>query len=154
MRTTILLASLLVMIVAGCSSGSRLNPRNWFGGSEAVTNPDLRRADIAAQDPRPLVNQVTAFAVEQVPGGAILRATGLPVRQGYFDGELIPVADERPIDGILSYQFRINPPVTTTAQGPQPSREVIVARFVSDQTLEGVSQIQVVAAQNALGTRR
>lgn len=154
MRVWILIASVFVMTLASCSSGSRLNPRNWFGSSEQVSNPDIRRASIAAQDTRPMVNQITGFAVEQVPGGAILRVTGLPIRQGYFDGELVPVADERPIDGVLSYQFRINPPLSNTPQGPQPAREVVVARFVSDQTLAGVRSVQVVAAQNALASRR
>ncbi len=154
MRGSVFIVLLLAMTVAACSSGSRLNPRNWFGGGQEVVNPDLRRAAIVSQDPRPLVNQVTGFAVEQVPGGAILRVTGLPIRQGFYDGELVPVGNERPIDGLLSYQFRVNPPVTQTAQGPQASREIVVAHFVSDQTLEGVRSIQVVAAQNALASRR
>jgi len=137
---------------AGCGrvSESRLNPFNWFGGSqsaEVAVNP----TSLAAQN---LISQVVSLRVEQVPGGAILRATGLPTRQGYFDGDLVPLGTEVAQNGVLSYEFRIEQPYTDTRVGTQQSREVIVARFLSEQTLSGVGQIRVSGSANALSVRR
>ncbi|MFN3146301.1 MAG: hypothetical protein ACE368_14195 [Paracoccaceae bacterium] len=66
----------------------------------------------------------------------------------------MPLADEKPVDGVLEYQFRISAPVGATPSGPPQSREVIVARFLSEQTLRGVRTIRVSGATNALVTRR
>ncbi|KMW56926.1 hypothetical protein AIOL_001884 [Candidatus Rhodobacter oscarellae] len=147
-----ILALCVAGIVAGCSriSESRLNPFNWFGRSQeaevVTTAPDA--------DPRPLVRQIVSLRVEQVPGGAIVRATGLPEQQGYFDGALIPVGREVAENGALNYEFRVNPPFEQTRVSTPRSREVIVGRFVSDQTLAGAQQIRVSAAENALVVRR
>ena len=150
---TILALVIVAMVSASCATvrDSRLNPFNWFGRSErataVVTDP---RAD-----PRRLVANVIELRVEQVPGGAIVRATGLPPRQGYYDGTLFPVGRERPgEDGVLNYEFRISAPLEPTRVSTQRSREVIVGRFVSDQTLAGVRAIRVSAAGNALIVRR
>lgn len=152
MTGRIILALMVVVTVASCSrvAESRLNPFNWFGRSERATvlttNPNA--------DPRRLVPQIITLRVEQVPGGAIIRATGLPPRQGYYDGALLPVGREVAVNGVLSYEFRASAPLTQTRTSTQQSREVIVGRFVSDQTLNGVRQIRVSAAGNALVVRR
>ena len=76
MTSRALLTLLAVVMVAGCAtvSESRLNPFNWFGRSESsavvTQSPNA--------DPRNLVSQVVSLRVEQVPGGAIIHATGLP----------------------------------------------------------------------------
>lgn len=136
--------------VAGCArvSESRLNPLNWFGRSETV---DTDTTNVSA-DPRPLVSQVTDLRLEKVPGGAIIQATGLPDRQGFFGGELVQVSADA--TGLLSYQFRISPPATQTEPGPERSREVIVGLFVSEQSLAGVRRVQVSGAGNALAVSR
>ncbi len=152
MTGRIIFALLMVTMVASCSrvAESRLNPFNWFGGSrsaEVVTaNPNA--------DPRRLVSQIVSLRVEQVPGGAIIRATGLPPRQGFYDGALLPVGREVAQNGVLNYEFRASSPNFQTRAGTQQSREVIVGRFVSAQTLEGVRQIRVSGATNALAVRR
>ena len=148
----LIMTLVLVAAVAGCArvSESRLNPLNWFGRSEQSTaytrNP--------AADPRPLIAQIVELRVEQVPGGAIVRATGLPSRQGYYDAALVPLNDEKPVDGVLSYQFRVSAPFQPTRVGTPQSREVLVGRYVSTQTLDGVRQIRVSGSANALAVRR
>ncbi|MDJ0827748.1 MAG: hypothetical protein QNJ16_19855 [Rhodobacter sp.] len=148
----LIVALMLVTTVAACSrvAESRFNPFNWFGRSEqatvVATNPNA--------DPRPLIAQITSLQVEQVPSGAIIRATGLPNRQGFFDGDLVPLNAEAPQDGVLSYQFRISAPFVRTRVGTPQSREVLVGRFVSEQTLQGVRQIRVSGSANALAVRR
>ena len=153
MTGRIIIALMLVATIAGCArvSESRLNPFNWFGRSE--------KAEVAVNtgqnvDPRSLVTQVIALRVEQVPGGAIIRATGLPSRQGYFDGVLLPVGREAADGGVRSYEFRASAPYEQTRVSTQQSREIIVGRFVSEQTLDGVRQIRVSSASNALVVRR
>ena len=146
------MALLLVATTASCGrvAESRLNPMNWFGRSENT----VVSAQPVATDPRNLVSQVLSLRVEQVPGGAIVHATGLPPRQGFYNGELVQVSRGAESGGVLSFEFRTASPFTTTRVGTQQSREVIVGRFVSQQTLGSVSQIRVTGARNALTVRR
>lgn len=139
-------------IVGGCAriSASPLNPFNWFGRDRQVTEVVVRPA--VETDPRPLVDQVLAVRVERAAGGAILHATGLPPRQGYHDAGLLVEVDAGP--GVLSYQFRLAPPLTPTRVSTQASREVEVATFLSDQTLAGVREIRVLGARSSRAVRR
>lgn len=152
----------LVLALAGCGfSDSRLNPFNWFGGSRSET-PDLSpRAGYPEDvpDARPLVAQVATMQVERVPGGAIVRATGLPPVQGFWDAELVPDltdAEGRPVPdgGTLSFQFRVVPPRQPTRAGPPVSRELTAAVYLSDQTLAPVRTITVRGQGNQRSSRR
>ncbi len=131
-------------------SESRLNPANWFGGSETV------EADTSNpyRDPRPLIDEVTELRLEKIPGGAIVRATGIASRQGYYDGELVLGNGGVVVDGVLAFQFRVSPPVSATRVSTERSREIIVGQFLSDQDLSQVRTIQVNGATNALVVRR
>ena len=55
---------------------------------------------------------------------------------------------------LLTYQLRATPPLEPTRVGTPQSREVIEGLFVSEQTLEGIVQIRVLAETNALAVRR
>lgn len=142
----------LVGTVAACGAvrESPINPMNWFGRSERVeadtTNP--------YEDPRPLVTQITDLTLERVPGGAILRATGLPPRQGYFDAVLLPLNNGVPVEGVLHFQLRASPPFEATRPGTPQSRELVVGLFLSDQRLAGIRSIRLSAEANALAVRR
>jgi hypothetical protein len=151
MRGKLILALALAISVAGCGrvAESRFNPINWFGQSRTSETSAAQ-----TQTAVPLVNQIITLRAEKVPGGAIVRATGLPQRQGYFDGQLVAENGGKPVEGVLSYRFTISAPYVQTASGPPRSREVVVGLFVSDQSLEGVRQIRVSAATNALVVRR
>lgn len=151
MTGKLLITLVVLATVVGCArvKDSRLNPFNWFGRSERVATVAVVPGTGTLQ--LNLVSQITELRVEQAPGGAIIRATGLPPRQGYYDGELVLVNAE---DGVLSYQFAISPPPGQTRVSTQRSREVVIAQFVSSQRLEGVRQIRVSAAANALAVRR
>lgn len=113
MRTPLLAVLALTLTLSACAAvrESRFNPLNWFGQSEARAARSVP-ADAYAPvpDPRPLVDQVIAMAVEPIPGGAILRATGLPPTQGFWDAELVQVegTEAAPIDAdVLVFDFRI-----------------------------------------------
>ncbi len=149
----LILALTLLGVLAGCArvAESRFNPFNWFGRSQEVQT--VAPGEIP-QDPRPLVDQVTELVIERVPGGAIVRARGLPQTQGYYDGALVSETRNAPVDGVLTYQFRVVPPAEPQRVSTPRSREIVVARFLSDQALQGVRSIRVEAASNARAARR
>lgn len=144
-RHFIALAGLAAL--AGCST--RLNPLNWFGGSERVETVEPVEVRL---DPRPLVPQVTELAVDRHPSGAIIRATGLPPRQGWYDGSLVRVPDTDP--GVLAYQLHAWAPSYQTQVSTPQSRELVVATFVSTDRLAGIREIRVSGALNTLSARR
>ena len=150
-----LIALTLIFAVAGCSGvrESRLNPFNWFGRAEPVQAAPVVQRQVPA-DGRLPVQQITALRIEKVPAGAIVHATGLPPRQGYFDVALVPINAGVAESDVLTLQLRATPPFAATRTGTPQSREVLVGLFVSEQTLEGVSQIRVLAETNALAVRR
>ena len=142
---------MLCLGLAACGGmrDSKLNPFNWFGRSQETEKVALPEAP---RDPRALVQQVIGLAVEEVPGGAIVRATGLPPTQGYWQAELVP----QPVDetGRLVLEFRVFPPVETMRAGTQPSREVVVALYLSNYKLETIREIVVQGEANARSARR
>lgn len=145
------LAVLLVVALSGCGGfkESKLNPFNWFKRSEARMMVEVS-AGVA--DPRPLVETVLDLVVEPIPGGAIVRARGLPPTQGWWDAELVPVPQEE--TGLLVYEFRIMQPAEPKDVNVPRSREVDVALYVSDYKLEFVSEIVVQGATNARSAHR
>ncbi|NOX74335.1 MAG: hypothetical protein GXP03_12190 [Alphaproteobacteria bacterium] len=147
--TRIITALLLVSFVAACGQ-SRLNPFNWFGRDKETRNAQ----NVEIVDPRGLVGEIIKLKVDRLPGGAIINAFGLPPTQGYWEAELVPLNDEFPDKGVLTYEFRLLPPGTRTDVGTKVSREVVVARFVSDQQLVGVRRIRVIADANSRTVRR
>ena len=141
----------LALVVAGCGGlrESRLNPWNWFGRSAPVEKVVLPQK---AADPRPLVPEVAEVVVEPIRSGAIIRATGLPPTQGWWDAELIA----QPVDenGRLVVEFRIIPPRGQTDVNTRQSCEITAALHLSHIRLEQVREIIVQGAGNARAVRR
>jgi major membrane immunogen (membrane-anchored lipoprotein) len=166
---TVLLASSLFLTACGFRD-SRVNPLNWFGRAQSApiaqetgpVNPLIPKSsglfansrkdqDYAG---RPF-EQVTDLTIERVPGGAIVRATGLAARQGIYAVQLTPAnKDEQPVDGVLTYRIEGVRPTRATPAGAQPTREVIAGRRLTDQDLRGVRSIRVEGQLNALVARR
>lgn len=148
-------------LVTGCAriSESRFNPFNWFGGSseeqviERRTTDNLVPANRRAVtvDQRALMESVTTLAVERIPGGALVRATGIAPRQGFFNADLVPIDTA---GGQLTLAFRAQGPQEFTETGSARSREITSARFFTDQELAGIRAIRVEAATNARVSRR
>ena len=139
-------------VVTGCGAvrNSRLNPFNWFGGSRRRERVEQTAA--VAEDQRLLVADVVSLSVDPYSTGAIVRATGIPPSQGWWDAELVA----RPIDedGVLVYDFRVFPPPTDTPAGTPRSREITVGVSISTVRLDQVREIVVQGANNALSSRR
>jgi hypothetical protein len=155
MRVRPVLTLTLCAALAGCgdSGSSNLNPFNWFGGgSEAEITVTPEGVPI---DPRPLIDQVTNVVVERVPGGVIVRATGVPPTLGYWSADLVPAdPDLRPDEnGVVTLDFRALPPVTPQPAGSPSARQIVTGVFLSEQTLRGVRSIAVLAERNTRSVR-
>lgn len=142
-----------MLVVVGCGriAQSRLNPFNWFGRSERVETVTVA-PELATEDGRQLVADVTSLVIERNPGGAIVRATGLPPTQGFWEAELVSVPTED--EGVALYEFRVFPPPAPKAVSTPQSREITVATYLSDIELEQVRQIVVQGASGARSARR
>lgn len=149
MQKTLILTALVLLTSCAAIRTSPLNPLNWFGAARQAPTTALI---VAAADPRALVAQVTDLVVEPTNGGAIIRATGLPPTQGYWEAELVKVETDDPTS--LTYEFRIFPPITPQRSGTPLSREVVVAEAVSNVTLGRINSITVMGANNALSSGR
>ncbi|WP_299614475.1 hypothetical protein [uncultured Tateyamaria sp.] len=174
----LILPSLLVatLTLSACSAmrDSRANPMNWFGNSRsepvqvdapAETNPlipqntraglfaNLRdQAEIYVGTP---IDQVTDLVIERVPGGAIVRATGIAGQDRVYDVRLTTDNDENvPVDGVLTYQLRGIHEERATRTLSQRVRTVTAARRLTDQELAEISVIRVEGLRNAQSTTR
>ncbi|MFA5538913.1 MAG: hypothetical protein WCZ72_11335 [Gemmobacter sp.] len=149
MRKPLIAALAMVLFVGACGAAreSRLNPFNWFGRSEQTAAVAVETADT-----RPLVEQVVTLAVEPTSDGAIVRATGLPPTQGWWDGALVLYDSGR--EDTIAYRFVLAPPSEARRVSTPQSREVTVATHLSRIRLEGIRTITVTGAGNARSARR
>lgn len=153
--TTALLIGALTLSACGRVAESRLNPFNWFGRSEAApAATPVPAADAVPEDGRLTVAEVTGLEVTRTPGGALVVARGLPPTQGWWDAELMALNDGVPVDGVLTYAFRVaQPPESRRVSTPQ-SRELTAGVFLSDQSLDGVRRIVVQGTANSRSVSR
>ena len=150
MKTPIATIMLSAVLLTGCAT--KFNPLNWFKRS---TNETVQQvAPDQVLDNRGLVDQVTSLQIEKTYGGAIIHVVGLPPSQGYWDAELVAQNDEKPVNGVLTYNFRIDQPYEFKRASTPVSREVVVGHFVSNIKLKNVTSIRVLGAQNARTSRR
>lgn len=148
MKTPLLAAMTALLVLGACSTvrESRLNPFGWFGGSQSETPGLMPESSVI--DNRALVDQVLNLRVEQVPGGAIIHATGLTRTQGWWDAELVAQNHGRPQAGELTYHFRVAAPRSQTRVSTEASRRVTAAQYVPQQVLDQVRRVVVVGAGN------
>ena len=165
------LAGLLIlsMTLSACGGwrDSRVNPMNWFGQSRSepvnpqatgAANPLLpQQESIFSRQPEDYVgtavDQVTALSIEPSGGGAIVKVTGLTLRQGAYDVRLTSETDGEPVNGVLEFDLRAIQP-GNTPQGPEATRRVTAGLFISDQVLANTREIRVTGARNVQATNR
>lgn len=157
MHKTLFAALATAMILSGCATvrESKINPFNWFGKDaeeEEIVVTGYVENDVV--DDRPLVNRILSMKVDRAPGGAIVSAVGLPPYQGYWLPELVAENDGKPVNGVLTLQFRAYPAATATPSGTDSSREITVGTFLSDQDLDGVRSIVILGVTNKQTSRR
>lgn len=146
MKTSILTVLAISLVLSSCGriAESRFNPFNWFGRDRS--EPVQVEATQATADGRLLVQQVTELAVDQTPGGAIIRAVGLPPTQGFWDAELVRVETED--TSLAVYDFRVLPPLEQRRQSTQQSREIIAGAALSNRELARIRGIIVRGRSN------
>ncbi len=174
----ILTISFLVATMTLTSCGgirdSRVNPLNWFGSAQSgpvqQTAPEeinplipdtasrglfdsLReQADIYVGTP---VDQIKSLVVEAIPGGAIIRVTGVTDVLGVYDVRLTKTnEDDVAEDGVLTYQLQGIRPARATRGGTERTRTVVAARRLSASQLAGTRVIRVEGLRNAQTTAR
>ena len=144
----------IAFALSGCNaSESSLNPFNWFGTDEAGVPAAGSLEGLAPQDIRPLIPVVSSVTLEPTPGGVILRATGLPPEQGWYKADLVSENRGEPVDGVLTLDFRAIPPREQTRQSTVQSREIVVGRYITEQQLVDIREIQVVGETNTRSIR-
>lgn len=164
MRKIVVCLAVAAMVLSACNT--RLNPRNWFGSSEEVSaeaaatkNPLIPEESALSSRPEEVypgapVRTVTELKVERVANGAIIRATGVAYVQGAFNVKLQPLNNGEPVSGVLTYELLAVQPAAGPRGGSDQTRTVTVAHSLTNQQLEGVRTIKVVANENARQSRR
>ncbi|MEO0503372.1 MAG: hypothetical protein AAFZ14_08605 [Pseudomonadota bacterium] len=172
-KLTILLL-VATMTLGACST--RLNPFNWFGRSQSEpvqapqeaeeVNPLIPQSDRVrlnlfglrndpAEYPGGPIDQVSDLVIERVPGGAVIRASGVADYQGAFGVRLQPANDDEVAeDGVLTYRLEVIRPERATVGGPERVRTVTAARILTDNQLANVRTIRVEGLRNAQTSRR
>jgi hypothetical protein len=151
MRRSLSILLIVMLSLSGCAkiAASKFNPLNWFGPARPAATMTLY---VPPAENRLLVAQVLTMKVERNANGAIVRATGLPTSQGWWEAELVTLAQDDPTKIVL--EFRLYPPVVPAPAGTQASREVTVALALSTVKLDGVRSIEVRGETNALTSKR
>lgn len=154
LRTAAVLATTGLLAACGGGGdgrGSSLNPFTWLQREPEVET--LMPLDIEEiTDPRPLVTEISDVALVAAPGGAILRAVGLPATEGYFDADLV-VDPDRSTPGLMTLQFRAAEPLEPAPIGTAATRAITAATFLSNQTLAGLTRIDVLGAASSRSIR-
>ena len=158
MIATRTIALALVLALAGCG-GSNRDPQErtafgrWIRGEDRIERLEPA-PDIIRTDNRVLVGEITRILAEEVPGGVILWAEGLPPTEGYHSPGLVQIEPDSAERGTLFYEFRVAPPPRPAPVGNAETRMMIEAIFISDIALEGITQATVIGQSNRRSTRR
>jgi hypothetical protein len=148
MRLRLIAALFALLPIAACGnwSESNVNPSNWFNGRQADAVVPV--ATEFQADPRPLVDRLLSMQIESHSSGVIVRATGLPPTQGYWNAELVALPLDA--DGKLVLEFHLVPPGPGAPAINQRSREITVAYDVTAFQLANISRIEVRSASNSM----
>lgn len=156
----------LALGLAGCGyvRDSAINPANWFGRgqvteveAEGTRNPLLPRLSAFSRRPEvypgDAIGQVTAMGIDRLPGGAVVRVTGISDRQGPYEARVVKDEDASTPDTLV-YTFEVVTPRRAPATGSVASRTVTAAVYLDLDALEGVRRITVRGARNEASSRR
>jgi hypothetical protein len=157
MRKTIPLFICATLVLTGCArlSESRINPLNWFGGSQplAASDPSAEKRPLVGANERvQIIEQrvpietITSVSLNRTPEGAILTATGMTAAQGYFNAQLVPVTES--FDK-LTFSFRAQPSPGQQDVGPVATRQITAARVITNAELRFLREIRVESMSNA-----
>ena len=147
MKRALILVTVVGLTLVGCGK-SNLNPLHWFAKARKGTQVEVY---VAPVDPRGLIDKVVSLQIEPIRSGLLVRATGLPPTQGFWDAELVALPNDG--SGQLVFEFRIFPPTVAAPEGSKPSREITAVASVTKFDLDGITSIEVKGAQNAMSAQ-
>ncbi|WP_415403046.1 hypothetical protein [Tateyamaria sp. SN3-11] len=176
LTTTTLIVATLTLSACGAIRDSRVNPFNWFGNSrsapieadsQAEVNPlipERRRAglfsSLRAQEQVYIgtpIDQVSDLVIERVPGGAIVRATGITAVDNVYDVRLTTVDDDEvqaDENGVLTLRLRGVKPERRSRTTSQRVRTVTAGMRLSDKELSRIRAIRVEGRRNVQTSSR
>ena len=158
-------ALVLALGLGGCGyiRDSAINPANWFGRGQVTEvdaearNPLLPRLGAFSRReevyPGNAIAQITEMGIDRLPGGAVVRATGVSDRQGPYDARIVKDEDSSTPDTLV-YTFEVVMPRRAPATGSVASRTVTASVYLDLDALEGVRRITVRGARNEASARR
>ena len=154
MKTPILALVIVAVVLVGCGNmrQSRLNPRNWFGTSQEERPALGQVTDMI--DNRALVAQITELAIESTSSGALLRAEAVMPTAGWWDAELVPDNNGRPVQGVMTFRFVAAAPREPAPDTGVRSRTLVVAYPLSSALLQVTSEVVVTGSSNSRRIRR
>ncbi|QHQ34852.1 hypothetical protein GO499_06380 [Algicella marina] len=151
----------ILLALAACGNGSGSNPLGSLGSNPFSRggNPDPVVVSAEGRTIVPEGSILVPAPVEVRPEaalrGMILRATATAPTQGYYGAVLIPERRGAPDeDGIVTYQFRVFPPVEDSPTGPVRTRQLTAAAFVPDKAIAGVSGFRIVSQTGGVSIGR
>lgn len=125
MQDRFLILGVLVLL-GGCAGGVP----DFVGREGSQTGQFTLGGEDPLPDPMPL--SLRAALAERGPFGVIIRAEGIAPQQGYHSAGLAPLAGGAPdAAGVVSYALTAVPPETPQAQGPERTRLLTAATFLS-----------------------
>lgn len=146
MKSPIFVFSCLVLL-AGCDTLRSLNP---FGGGdnrvayERGSDGELVLAEPPISDGSIPAPAIRSHRIDPSSEGAILVVEALAPTQGYYGARLHRRNFGEPDEnGVLTYEFRVMPPETQAIQGPERTRVIEAADFISRGMLEDITQIRI-----------
>lgn len=173
--TISLLVATMTLTACGAVRDSRINPLNWFGGSRSTPIPQETTAEVNPLIPQNRrgglfssarnaanqylgtpIDQVSGLVIERVPGGGIVRATGVSDVLGIYDVRLTPVNEDEEAneDGVLTYRLEGVRPARVVRGGTERQRTVTAGRRLTDNQLAKARVIRVEGRLNAQTTTR
>ncbi|MCB1360537.1 MAG: hypothetical protein H6899_05800 [Rhodobacter sp.] len=156
MKTPFLVALLAISLslsACGRVRESRLNPMNWFGGSQEETSAPLGPVSDSV-DHRPLVPQINAMTIERTSSGAIVRAEAVMPAAGWWDAELVPENFGRPTNGTLTFRFVAAAPVEPVAETNAAARTLTAVYTLTQAQLDTTAEVVVTGETNSRRARR
>lgn len=147
MKRALILITVLGLTLVACGK-TDLNPLHWLSKARKGTVVDTYQPPV---DPRGLIDTVVSLQIEPIRTGVLVRATGRPQAEGFWDAALVPLPNDG--SGHLVFEFRVFPPTVATKAGTPATRQITAGASVTHFDLTGITSIEVKGARNAMSAQ-
>ncbi len=137
-------------LLSGCDTLRSLNP---FGGGntravyERGSDGELVIAEPPVRDGSIPAPAIRSHRIDRSRQGVILVVETVAQTQGYYGAKLYRRNFGEPdANGVLSYEFRVKPPEGPATPGPERTRILQAADFISEGELRSITRIVIRSA--------